>query len=208
MLNVDKITYAYPKGEPLSFPSFSCKEGEQLLILGRSGSGKTTLLHLLAGLLRPTHGTITLDGTNIHQLASWKLDRFRGRNIGIVFQRSHFLGSLSVKKNLLMAQKLAGVKKDKQHLQELLERLNVAHKINVKPHRLSIGEQQRVSIARALLNNPALIVADEPTSALDDANCEEVITLLEQQAIEHKAALVIVTHDNRLKQRFSNIIEL
>jgi ABC-type lipoprotein export system ATPase subunit len=208
MLEVNQISYSYDGSETLSFPSFSCKQGEQLLILGPSGSGKTTLLHLLAGLLQPKQGEIKLNGTNINELASWKLDKFRGRNIGIVFQRSHFLGSLTVKKNLLMAQKLAHVKANKAHLQSLLERLNVAHKINAKPHRLSIGEQQRISIARALLNSPSLIVADEPTSALDDNNCEEVITLLEQQAKEHKAALVIVTHDNRLKERFSNIIEL
>ena len=208
MVEIKGLSHAYAKKEAISFQDFSCAKGEQWLILGKSGGGKTTLLHLIAGLMTVQQGAIFIDGVDITQLSSKALDRFRGKNIGIVFQKHHFVAALTVEENLLLAQELAGVKQSKPRVLELLASLNLAERRNEKPYLLSQGEQQRVAIARALMNTPKIILADEPTSALDDINCEEVIQLLERQAQNYNATLLIVTHDNRLKTRFKNQIIL
>lgn len=208
MLSTKNLTYTYPGKPTLSFPDIRCDKGSQWLLLGQSGSGKTTLLHLLGGLRQPKAGTILINGQNIGGLSTAALDQFRGKNIGIVFQQSHFVKSLSVGQNLQLAQTLAGKPVDYRRIRELLERLHIGDKIDDKTNRLSQGEQQRVAIARALVNSPAIILADEPTSALDDQNCKEVIALLEEQAKAEGATLLIVTHDNRLTSFFDNRIVL
>ncbi len=179
-----------------------------MLILGESGRGKTTFLHLLAGMLRPSGGRIVIDNTSIDSLGGAELDKFRGIHIGIVFQTAHFVESLSVLDNLILPQFLAGRRQDKERALQLLDRLNLGSKAHVKPLRLSVGEQQRVAIARAVINKPSIILADEPTSALDDHNANQVIDLLEGQASETGASLIIVTHDKRLKDRFSKQVTL
>lgn len=208
MLVTKNLNYTYDNSTALSFPDIECKTGERWLLLGQSGSGKTTLLHLLGGLRTAKDGDVIVNGTSLKGLSQAALDKFRGQNIGIVFQKAHFVRALTVEENLLLAQSLAGQPKDRQRIKVLLERLNVGHKLNSKPDQLSIGEQQRVAIARALVNKPAVILADEPTSALDDVNCDEVIELLEQQAAEENATLLIVTHDGRLKEKFDHQIIL
>jgi putative ABC transport system ATP-binding protein len=208
MFSANNITFQYPKGPSFSFPDLTCNQGDRLLILGESGRGKTTLLHVLAGLLKPTGGTVNIGGTDTSSLSNAQLDKFRGKNIGIIFQTAHFVDSLSVEDNLIMPQFLTGNKIDRKKAKEILTRLNLGDKSNSKPASLSVGEAQRVAIARAVINNPQLILADEPTSALDDKNAEEVIRLLDEQASATGAALVIVTHDKRLKDRFSNQITL
>jgi len=208
MLQTEGLEYSYDGKQQLSFPNITCEKGEQWLLLGQSGSGKTTLLHLLGGLRKPKKGIVRVNGTDIGQLSSDKLDDFRGKNIGIVFQKSHFIRSLTVGENLLLTQQLAGLQSSKERVQSLLDRLNIGHKFSAKTDSLSQGEQQRVAIARALVNKPAIILADEPTSALDDKNCEEVINLIETQAREEQATLLIVTHDSRLKDQFSKRILL
>ena len=208
MLHTHQLTFAYPNGLELGFPNIRCEKGAHWLVLGQSGCGKTTLLHLIAGLLRPKSGHITIDDTELSTLHGRKLDRFRGQHIGIVFQQSRFISSLNVLENLLLAQYLAGVRQDKARIQTLLSRLNLGHKLNAPTRELSQGEQQRVAIARALLNRPNLILADEPTAALDDVHCEEVIKLLVGEAQEVGATLLIVTHDQRLKDRFEDCIVL
>lgn len=192
----------------MSFPDIVCETGEHCLLLGQSGTGKTTLLHLLGGLLSPSSGTIQIQDTDLSKLSSTKLDQFRGKHIGIIFQKSHFVRSLTVSENLVLAQQLAGIPVDRARIKALLEHLNVGHKLRSKPDQLSIGEQQRVAIARAIINQPDLILADEPTSALDDVNCVNVIDLLESQAKEVGATLLVVTHDGRLKERFPKQIHL
>lgn len=136
-----------------------------------------------------------------------KLDKFRGDNIGIIFQKNHFISSISVLENLKIAQFFGGTE-DEKKCRDLLGRLNILDKADKAISTLSEGEKQRVAIARALVNDPELILADEPTSALDDDNCDEVIRLLEEQASNAGAALVIVTHDTRLKEKVSNQITL
>lgn len=208
MLETHNLRYGYDLTTPLQFPDIICRKGEHWLLLGQSGSGKTTLLHLLGGLLTPQYGSIKVDNTDITQLKGSALDQFRGQHIGIIFQTAHFVKALTVEGNLMIAQELAGVKVNKNRIVQILGKLNLSHKIKSKPADLSIGEQQRVAIARALINRPSIILADEPTSALDDQNTTEVIQLLEQQAAEANATLLIVTHDGRLKSYFKNQIEI
>ncbi|SIO48133.1 ABC transporter ATP-binding protein [Chitinophaga niabensis] len=202
MLYTRNLAYAYPNGRTLRFPDMECAEGNVLLITGGSGVGKTTLLHLLAGLLKPSGGEVQVAGTAIQSLKSGAMDAFRGKHIGIIYQQSHFIAALSVKENLLLA------KKDHTRLLELSQKLGIQSLLHKKPTQLSQGEQQRASITRALIQSPQLLLADEPTASLDDDNCIAVAKLLAAQAAEQKAALLIVTHDNRLKQLFANHITL
>lgn len=208
MLKTHQLTFSYDQQNQFEFPDINCQKGETWLLLGQSGSGKTTMLHLLAGMLRPKEGTIEINETNLSKLSASQLDRFRGNHVGVIFQKPHFLQALTVAENLALAQKLAGQPVDNQRIKALLERLNIGSKINQKPNRLSQGEQQRASIARAIINQPDLILADEPTSALDDINTSEVLSLLEEQAKELNAALLIVTHDGRLKEFVDKRIDL
>ncbi len=203
MIQTHQLQFSYPNsGSVFEFPDLKCGGGDCLLILGKSGVGKTTLLSLLGGVLMPTSGDVRLGDVLLSSLGRSELDQFRGKNIGLVFQQSHFINGLSVLDNLLLAQHLAGQKPNKLYLLDLLKRLNIDDKAPSKPSLLSQGEQQRLSIARALVNNPQLILADEPTSALDDEHCSEVITLLKHQAKKAGSALVVVTHDQRLKTEF------
>lgn len=177
-----------------------------MLVLGKSGSGKTTLLNLLAGLLKPEAGEVKLAGRNIATMKGQELDLFRGKEIGIVFQKPHLLAALNVKENLQMAHFLG--KKKGQNIEQLLAELGLADKAKSSILILSEGEAQRVSIARALANSPKLILADEPTSSLDDENTEKVIRLLQTQAAKIGAVLIIVTHDQRVKAHIPNFVEV
>ncbi len=208
MLQTNQLQFSYTGAQTLTFPDFTCQKGEQWLLLGQSGSGKTTLLHLLGGLLSPTKGEVKVGDTTLKSLSTAALDKFRGKHIGIIFQKAHFVRSLTVQENLILAQQLAGMAIDKNRISDLLNRLNVGHKLYTKTNELSQGEQQRVAIARAIVNQPEVILADEPTSALDDENCEEVIRLLEEQAAAVGATLLVVTHDGRLKERFEKQIKI
>ena len=208
MVKINGLTYNYSSEVQLTFPDFSLSKGEQALILGQSGCGKTTLLHLLSGLLKPDSGEVDVENKNILKMSGATLDNFRGANIGIVFQTPHFIEALTVKENLTLTQTLAGNSKDVDKIKSLLADLGVESKLNSKLNTLSVGEKQRVSIARALVNSPALILADEPTSALDDKNCDAVLKLVREQAKKHNSTLLIVTHDNRLKDQFDKRIEL
>ncbi len=208
MIQVSNLKHTYNRDTSIIFPDFELGKGEKMLLLGQSGCGKTTLLHILGGLMRSQEGEVSIGGTSLKSLGSSEMDKFRGRHIGIVFQKPHFVKSLTVMENLMLTQKLAGIKIDKSAIWKLLDQLNIGHKAESKTNNLSQGEQQRVAIARALVNEPDIILADEPTSALDDKNTYEVIALLEEQASEKNATLIIVTHDNRLKERFQNRIEL
>ena len=208
MIATANLKYAYPGKGVISFPDINIHQGEKFLILGDSGCGKTTLLHLLCGLRSPKSGEVIVADQVFSKLKSSDLDFFRGKHIGIVFQVPHFIDSINVFENLKLAQHLSGSMESEQKIIEILESLNIRQKAFEKPSELSQGERQRVSIARAVITNPKVIFADEPTSALDDKNCHEVLSLLEEQAARTNATLVIVTHDNRLKEKFHNKILL
>lgn len=198
MLQATNLSYSYPGGESLHFPDVNCAAGETRLLLGKSGSGKTTLLQLLAGLRSPATGTVNVQGTELGKLSTSALDRFRGQHIGMVFQTAHFVRALSIEENLVLCQQLAGKPTDKGRIRNLLEQLGLGVKARSLPAALSVGQQQRAAIARAIINQPALVLADEPTSALDDENTHQVVALLQEQAAAVNATLLIVTHDNRL----------
>ena len=207
MISTTGLNFKYNEQASFSFPDINLGKDENLLIIGSSGIGKTTLLHLLAGLLESNSGSINLYGQDISKLTQHQIDKFRGQNIGIVFQKPHFVNSLTVKENLQLAQYL-GNKKDQNRIIDILSSLDILDKENKKPKKLSQGEKQRASIAMAIVNSPKLILADEPTSSLDDENCDRVIKLLKKQASEFEAQLIVITHDNRLKKHFKKSIKL
>lgn len=208
MLKTASVTYSYNDEKVFRFPDIQLESGQHLLILGKSGIGKTTLLHLLAGLIQPNNGAITIDGTDLSSLAPSDLDRFRGKHIGLVFQRPYFVRNLSVLDNLLMALHLSKQDQNRQLAEELLQKVGLGDKSHQKPHTLSQGEQQRAAIALAVIKKPGLILADEPTASLDDDNCNNIIQLLKEQAAATRAQLIIITHDQRLKNQFEQSVEL
>jgi ABC-type lipoprotein export system ATPase subunit len=208
MLSTQSIIFKYPFGTSFSFPDLQCKPEENLLILGESGSGKTTLLHLLSGILSPQSGDVDVDGVNLNQLKVTERDAFRGKHIGMIFQKHFFMEGLSVFENLKAAQKLSGSTTDINHLEQLMDQLGIFSLSHKKPYKLSQGEQQRFSIARALANKPSYVLADEPTSSLDDRNCEKFIELIRLPLIDKPVSWIIATHDGRLKKYFSTIYEL
>jgi len=208
MISTQNIRFAYSKGAQFNFPDITTQAGQSLLITGGSGRGKTTLLHILGGLLRPKSGQVLIDGTDLASLSENKLDRFRGSNIGLVLQQAYFVSSLNVLENVVLASWLATGKQATDKAKQLLQELDLTDHLHKLPSQLSIGQQQRVSIARALINQPKLLLADEPTSSLDDENAFRVADMLSHLAKQYGSALVIVTHDQRLKDRFSNQISL
>ncbi len=207
MIKTESLKFSYDRKKYFDFPDINLDSGENLLIIGNSGIGKTTLLHLLAGILKPESGSINISGTDISKFSDTELDKFRGDNIGIVFQKPHFISSLTINENLKLAKYLSP-SKTSGDAKKILESLNIKDKYQQKPNQLSEGEKQRASIALALINSPSLILADEPTSSLDDFNCDNVIKLLKTQAKDHKAQLIVITHDARLKKHFKNNLNL
>lgn len=208
MLLTKDLKFEYSPQVKFSFPDLACNLGESLVISGDSGTGKTTLLHILGGLIKPQSGKVLLNDTEVSLLEGSALDRFRGKNISIIFQKMHFISSISVIDNILLAQWLGTDVKEKEKAIEILDRLQIADQRDKNIKELSQGQQQRVAIARALINQPSLILADEPTSSLDNKNAEIVERLLRESTQEMNAALVMVTHDQRLKQNAKNLIEL
>jgi len=208
MITTQGLTFAFGDHLHFNFPDLECQAQDTLLITGESGKGKTTLLHLLGGLLPPKSGEINIDAQNIAAFSNKKLDQFRGKHIGIVLQKAYFVESLNVLDNVVLASWLATGVQATTKAKDLLEQLGLSEQLYKLPAQLSIGQQQRVNIARALINQPKVILADEPTSSLDDTNAEKVARLLSNLAKKYDAALLIVTHDQRLKNHFNNQINL
>lgn len=202
MFLLSSVRHAYAGAVALQLESFSAAQGEHWLVLGPSGSGKSTLLHILAGLLRPQSGEITVAGERLERMAESGLDRWRGRTVGIVPQRLHLIASLNLQDNLLLAQYAARLPQRIERVREVLGRIGLAERAAAYPHELSHGQAQRAAVARAVVNRPRVLLADEPTSNLDDANCEQALDLLEGEARECGATLVIATHDRRARERF------
>ena len=208
MLSLTGIRQSYGARVALALERFEAGPGEHWLVLGASGSGKTTLLHLAAGLLQPSEGRVEAAGQALDALRGHALDLWRGRTVGIVPQKLHLVASLNVLQNLLLAPYLAGLPCDQSRALDLLEKLSLKEKARSHPHQLSHGQAQRAAIARAVMNRPKLLLADEPTANLDDAHCAQALDLLEQQAADCGATLIIATHDQRTKARFAKRLEL
>lgn len=208
LLAVKNLQYQYPGEREIDFPDFTVEKNHHTLIYGPSGAGKTTLLHLLSGLKTIQKGDIQILGTSIASLNAKALDRFREEHISIVFQKSFFISSLNVIENILLPSGFAANRNPSENALALLERFGIADKMNKNIGNLSAGEQQRVSIARAFLNHPEIVIADEPSSALDDKNCEKVMDLMMSVSRDFGSTFIVVSHDKRLKERFEQSIEL
>lgn len=208
MFALQDIEVRYPPEQRLTLPDWAAPQGGQRLLTGPSGSGKSTLLHLLAGVLRPARGRVQVADTELGALGPAELDRFRGRHIGLVFQRLHLIGALTVLENLLLAQRLAGLASDRRRACDVLAALGIEALAGTRPARLSVGQAQRAAIARAVVNRPRLLLADEPTSALDDEACAAVLALLMEHSRRNGATLLIATHDARLREHIADRLEL
>ena len=207
VIEINDLVFGYDQ-PLLNIDHFALAQSESIAVLGPSGCGKTTFMHLLAGLLRPNSGSIRINGTEITTLSESLIDRLRGQHIGIVFQRLHLVPSITVIENLLLAQRLARKSADRPYAITLLEQLDIVDLINKKPGQLSQGQAQRVAIARAVVHRPQLLVADEPTSALDDQNAKEALTLLTSLTASTGAALMVVTHDERVRSLMNRTHDL
>lgn len=204
MVSISSLVQKYPGGSELYFDDWSIEKGDRWLMPGSSGSGKTTLIHILSGLLRPWKGLVKVEGQELYRLPRKELDLFRSRKVGIVFQRPHLIGSLTILENIVLAQSFAGLRVNRGQAAAALDSLSIADKQHKYPHQLSEGQLQRASIARAVVNKPGLIIADEPTSSLDDKNARTVLEILMEQADQTGATLIVATHDNRISGFFSN----
>jgi putative ABC transport system ATP-binding protein len=204
-LAVDGLVAGYA-GRPVArLDRLRIGNGEAGLLLGPSGSGKTTLLLAMAGLAERISGNVLVAGVAPYSLSRHALDRFRGQTIGFVFQNVHLVAGLTLLQNVLLAAFATGVRQDPARARELIERLGVGAAADQRAEKLSRGQAQRAAIARALLLRPRLILADEPTSSLDDTACAAVAEVLRRSAHEEGAALLIATHDHRLRPHFSTI---
>lgn len=209
MIATFNLTFQYKKSEAMfSFPNITLKKGENLLVLGKSGIGKTTLLHILAGLLKPITGKIIIDNIDINQLNNNGLNKFRGKKIGLVFQKKHAIQSLNVFQNLKARLFFSKETISNEKIERLLTQLDLLEYKNRKVNELSEGQLQRLGIAVSVIHTPLVILADEPTSSLDDENCKIVIELLKKQAERTNANLIVITHDHRIKSFFQNSITL
>lgn len=212
MLRATDLRHAYTRHGTrvpvLDVPRLEVAAGARLLVLGPSGSGKTTLLHVLAGLVRPDAGTVTLGATELTALSEAERDTARGQRIGIVFQQFHLVRWLTVAENVGLARSLAGLRPEPARLRETLGRLGLGDRLGARPAELSTGERQRVAIARAVACEPDLILADEPTASLDDARAADVLALLTDEAERAGAALVVATHDRRIAPAFADRLDL
>ena len=208
MFLIRDLRHAYNGTDVLQIRDWHASQGEHWLLLGASGSGKTTLVHILAGILRSTYGDVLVAGQPLTRMKPRELDRFRSRHVGLVLQKLHLIETLTVLRNLLLAQYLSGLPQDEARIRRLLADLGLANKAEAYPHQLSFGEAQRVAVARAVVNRPTLLLADEPTSNLDDDQCAQTLAVLEGQACACRATLLIATHDQRVKERLRRRYDL
>jgi ABC-type lipoprotein export system ATPase subunit len=204
-------TYREPDGSPLpilNIRAFSLAAGEQAVLMGRSGCGKTTLLHVIAGISRPDSGLVQIDGTDITRLSEAGRDRFRADKLGYVFQTFNLLPGFSALENVLLGMSFAGNRTDSSRARRLLERVGLANRMTHRPAALSVGEQQRVAVARALANRPKLLLADEPTANVDAGHQQQIIDLVRETCQEEKVSLLLVTHTPEVSEQFSRVERL
>jgi ABC-type lipoprotein export system ATPase subunit len=213
MLELRNVKKSYP--EPgggrlpiLDVPRFEVKAGEQMVLIGRSGCGKTTLLHVIAGISRADQGEIILGGVDLTAYSEAGRDRVRAAQIGYVFQTFNLLPGFTAYENVVLGMTFGRGKLDRNRANELLDRVGLSHRRTHKPRALSVGEQQRVAVARALANKPRLLLADEPTANVDPKNQQAVIDLIRKTCREENIALVMVTHSTEVAAQFPRVDRL
>ena len=212
ILKIENITKKYANGDKelyaLDDVSFTVNQGEFIAIVGPSGSGKSTLLHMIGGIDKPTKGKVYINGTDISSLKPDKMTIFRRRSIGIVYQFYNLIPTLNAEDNIILPVLLDGKKVDKEKLNEIIKLLKIEDRRKAMPSQLSGGEQQRVSIGRALMNNPSIILADEPTGNLDSMASKEIVEIFKYYNKAYKQTLIIVTHDEKIALQADRIIKL
>jgi len=204
---MEGVRKAYNGTPVLSIGRLEIPKGAQWVITGQSGSGKTTFLNLVAGILTPDTGTVTVAGTPVNLLTEAKRDRFRAEKIGFVFQTFNLLQGFTALENILLGMLFAG-KTDRARAESLLDRVGLKDRVGYRPSELSVGQQQRVAIARALANKPEIILADEPTGNLDPKTGESIIALLKEICLEGGETLVVVTHQPQVMRSFKDVTDL
>lgn len=212
ILKVENLTKIYGKGNTkvtaLDNVTFSVEKGEFVAIVGASGSGKSTLLHILGGVDRPTSGKVIVDKEDVYKLNEANLAIFRRRQVGLIYQFYNLIPILNIEENITLPILLDGRKVDKEYLNELINILGLEKRLNHLPNELSGGEQQRVSIGRALMNRPAILLADEPTGNLDSKSSKEILELLKLSNKKYNQTIIMITHDNSLALNADRIITI
>jgi len=209
MLICENLSFSIDGHKLISDINFSIKNQKDLLITGPSGVGKTTLLSILCGLQKPTEGNIKYNNINLYDLKEDKIDDFRGKQLGIVFQNFNLINSFTIKQNLDLANTVS-TSQESDHLYKLLQRIGLAEKSHLQVSKLSTGEKQRLAVARAFIGNPKWVFCDEPTSSLDDKNTDIIVNLIKEESLRSKASLILITHDKRVRSilNFSQILNL
>ncbi|MGN7762514.1 ABC transporter ATP-binding protein [Paenibacillus sp. 22594] len=212
ILTIKNLSKIYGTGESavkaLDDVSFSVQKGEFVAIIGPSGSGKSTLLHMLGGVDRPTGGKVYVQDTDMYTLDETQLAIFRRRQIGLIYQFFNLIPVLTVEENITLPLLLDQQKVDQKQLADLVNKLNLQHRLNHLPNQLSGGQQQRVSIGRAIIGNPAIMLADEPTGNLDSRNSSEIVDLLKMLNKTYHQTLIVITHDERIALQADRIISI
>ena len=212
ILEIRNLCKVYGKGETkvdaLKDISFDVEQGEFVAIVGPSGSGKSTLMHIMGGVDVPSSGSVRIAGTEISELDETKLAIFRRRQIGLIYQFYNLIPILTVKENLTLPILLDGKKPDKKLLQELIEKLGLASRVDHLPNQLSGGQQQRTSIGRAIVKNPSILLCDEPTGALDYNTSKEILGLIENVNKRYGNTIIMVTHNEAISQMADHTIKL
>jgi len=213
MLKLKDVKKSFPQPDGsrlaiLDIDQFEVAAGEQMVLIGESGSGKTTLLHVIAGIARADSGLVEIDGHDITRLNEAALDRFRAANVGYVFQTFNLLPAFSALENVMLGMAFTGRHADPARAEHLLERVGLKHRLGHKPTTLSVGEQQRVAVARALANRPKLLLADEPTANVDARHQQQIVDLIREVSREENVALVLVTHVPIVAEQFERVEQL
>lgn len=205
-----KKSYKSPDGQTnqvINIDSFELDNETEVALIGRSGTGKSTFLNIICGILKPDAGEVVIKETTITSLNEAKKDRFRAQHIGYIFQTFNLLQNFTALENVLIGMRFAG-KVDKSKAIDILKKVGLSDRINYKPTQLSTGQQQRVAVARALVNEPELVIADEPTGNLDPEHAASAMTLIRDLCKENKAGLLVVSHDKELTSSFDRIEDL
>lgn len=206
-----KKSFSLPDGQRLpvlDIPSFAIGKSEQVVLIGESGGGKTTLLHCLAGIMTPDSGSIELDNIDLRKLSEAGRDRVRAAKIGYVFQTFNLLPGFTALENVRLGMTFGNRRHDLPRAIDLLKRVGLGERLHHKPAALSVGQQQRVAVARALANRPKMLLADEPTANIDPANQQKIIELIRQSCQEEQISLLMVTHSMAIADQFSRVDRL